>query len=399
MTLLLVVAALSVAALGAAAGALLVRRQSWALSATGLAALALVVEALRRDRGDRWWVLVAGPTLVVASEALRVAVDARRRGTRLVIERTTVRPILIGMATVVATVAACAVAVLALPSRPADAAAVPGGTVPSVFVAFGVAAVAVTVVLVAFALARLGRWRQAVRRAGPLLSVVMVALVGAGLLIGAGAEASVSLAGQNRAPEGGGSVQAADVDEEAAEAAQRPVEAVRVRGVDSGLSWWVSLSLAVAALVLLVVFGKREQLFPPEDLQPDRLVRGVPPPIEEPPTRVQMLDRGATLATVDEALVGLRTDADPRVAVRVSYAIVTRGLGRQELSRGEAETEGEYLTRAFAELGAGGAALRRLTALFARARFSDDVIDESMRAEALAALEQIRAEVERRGLR
>ena len=73
--------------------------------------------------------------------------------------------------------------------------------------------------------------------------------------------------------------------------------------------------------------------------------------------------------------------------------MVARGLGRQDLGRRPAETEGEYLVRAFAALGAGGEALRRLTELFSVARFSDDPVDEAMRAEALAALEQIRVQV------
>ncbi|MGI8620927.1 MAG: DUF4129 domain-containing protein, partial [Actinomycetota bacterium] len=50
----------------------------------------------------------------------------------------------------------------------------------------------------------------------------------------------------------------------------------------------------------------------------------------------------------------------------------------------------ELLARLLHSLGASGAAARKLTELFERARFSDHEIDEAMRKQALAALAEVR---------
>lgn len=94
------------------------------------------------------------------------------------------------------------------------------------------------------------------------------------------------------------------------------------------MSWWVGLAVIVAGIVAIVRFGQRQQLVPPEDLVPhpasrDRL-DAVGALIEPSAT----IDRAATLAAVDEAMVQLRGDAEPRTAVRLAYATVAQGLGR-----------------------------------------------------------------------
>ena len=355
------------------------------MAGTVLATGAAVLEAARRGPDEFAWVVPVAVVVVLAGEAVRLGVDARRRGTARVIERSAGRAVGGGAALVVAVVvlgAGCAGLVAGGPSSPA-------GLVPA-----AVGLVASTIVVLAVVQSRAGRRRQVARRPAVALAGSVVALVVLAVTVGAGAEASV--------PWRGGSAAVTDTAAVTVPGpAAGPVTDIPNRTVgrdpvpvDAGrLSGWAAIVLAAAFIVVLVVFGRREQLFPPEDLQPDRLVRGGIDAAADAPTPVRTVDRAVTMATMDEALVGLRRDGDPRVAVRVAYATVARGLGRADLGRRPSETEGEYLTRALGAVGAGGVALRRLTELFAVARFSDDPVDESMRAEALAALEQIRAQV------
>lgn len=370
-------------------GALALRRQSWTLAGTVLAAGAVVFEAARRGQDELAWVVPFAVLVVLGGELTRLGVDSRRRGTARVIERG------VGRSAVGGTVVVLVVVVLAS----GCAALVVGGTrSPAGLIPVAVAMVAVAVVISAVVQSRAGRLRQPARRPAVAVAAAVAALVVATVTIGAAAEATIpwrggsaavtDTAATRQAGDDNGSV--ADLPSSTARPDRTPVDAGRLSG-------WAAIVLAGAFIVVLVVFGRREQLFPPEDLQPDRLVRGGIDPSAEAPTPVRTVDRAVTMATMDEALVGLRSDADPRVAVRVAYATVARGLGRAELGRRASETEGEYLTRALGAVGAGGAALRRLTELFAVARFSDDPVDEAMRAEALSALEQIRAQVASNG--
>ena len=101
----------------------------------------------------------------------------------------------------------------------------------------------------------------------------------------------------------------------------------------------------------------------------------------------------AVVVGLDAALTVLGDEADPRLAVRLAYAELADGLGRAALRRWSAESETEYLERLLGALGGSGAALRRLTDLFSRARFSTEPISGAMRDEARAALHTLRAAV------
>lgn len=79
----------------------------------------------------------------------------------------------------------------------------------------------------------------------------------------------------------------------------------------------------------------------------------------------------------------------PRLAIQRAYAAVETGFGAQELARKPAETPLRYLKRIFGRHNQVKAPLERLTALFERARFSDEPMDESKRSEAIAALTEI----------
>lgn len=361
------------------------RSAAWREAGLGFVLAAVAFVAVDRPATSRAWVLAAAPAVVLVAEAARVAVDARRRSGACHVEAAVWRGAAVAAAAGAAVAVLAALAVLIL---------VPSGTVPGGLLPAALALAVAAVLAVAGGLHRLVRRRAAVRRPGPALAVMVAVLVGAAALGAAGAEARSAIL---RGTFGGPSATpvSAAPDRAAAETATT-VAAAPADGIslDTGrVSWWVGLAVIVAGIVAIVRFGQRQQLVPPEDLVPDPVSRdrldAVGALIEPSAT----IDRAATLAAVDEALVQLRADAEPRTAVRLAYATVAQGLGRGELVRSATETEGEYLGRALDLLGAGGADLAALTELFARARFSAEPVDEPMRAAALAALERIRVAV------
>ena len=99
--------------------------------------------------------------------------------------------------------------------------------------------------------------------------------------------------------------------------------------------------------------------------------------------------RRAVAAGAHEALAALAMPSDPRAAVLVAYARMESALAEAGLQRRPSEAPREYL--AVSPSGSASPAIptARLTALFERARFSTHAVDESMRRDAVTALEQI----------
>lgn len=105
-----------------------------------------------------------------------------------------------------------------------------------------------------------------------------------------------------------------------------------------------------------------------------------------------------TLADVlTETLDDLRREADPRKAVIGAYAKMERTLAARGVPRRESEAPAEYLARILDVVSASGHSVRRLTKLFARARFSPHEIDLQMKEEAIEALTGLRAELQASG--
>jgi hypothetical protein len=96
---------------------------------------------------------------------------------------------------------------------------------------------------------------------------------------------------------------------------------------------------------------------------------------------------------LDETLDDLHRERDPRRAVIAAYARMERSLGSYGLPRRPAEAPLEYLGRVLAELTGSGAAARRLTGLFERAKFSEHSIDARMKQDAIAAVGAVRDEL------
>jgi Domain of unknown function (DUF4129) len=96
---------------------------------------------------------------------------------------------------------------------------------------------------------------------------------------------------------------------------------------------------------------------------------------------------------VEETLDDLRAERDPRTAVIAAYARLERALAAYGLPRRASEAPEEYVARILGDLEVGSASVQRLTALFARAKFSQHEVDEGMKDEAIDTLEELRNEL------
>ncbi len=93
---------------------------------------------------------------------------------------------------------------------------------------------------------------------------------------------------------------------------------------------------------------------------------------------------------LDDSLDDLRAEPDARRAVIAAYARLERTFAASGLARVRQETAEEYVGRILGGLEVDARLVRRLAELFARAKFSQHRVDESMKDEAIAALAQIR---------
>ena len=132
---------------------------------------------------------------------------------------------------------------------------------------------------------------------------------------------------------------------------------------------WVFLALAVpAAIAGYVAYKRRPQL----------------------PEAPALTMEEEVVATIDDAIDDLESEADPRRAVIAAYARMERAFGRHGLARRPSETAIEYLRRVLHEMTARSGAVERLTALFERAKFSKHEITGEMKQDAISSLREIR---------
>jgi len=99
-------------------------------------------------------------------------------------------------------------------------------------------------------------------------------------------------------------------------------------------------------------------------------------------------------AAVERTIADLRAEPDPRRAVIAAYAQMEQALGLAGLPRQLSEAPREYLGRVLPQVGAGADSVGRLTSLFERAKFSPHAIDETMKEEAISALESLRDDLQ-----
>ena len=99
--------------------------------------------------------------------------------------------------------------------------------------------------------------------------------------------------------------------------------------------------------------------------------------------------RRAVADAVEESLGSLADEPDPRRAVIAAYARMERALGASGIPRRAPEAPLEYMHRALRQLRAGARPVRRLTGLFAVAKFSQHPVDAGMKQDAISALEEV----------
>jgi hypothetical protein len=97
---------------------------------------------------------------------------------------------------------------------------------------------------------------------------------------------------------------------------------------------------------------------------------------------------------LEDTLNDLRAEADPRLAVIRTYRRMEETFAAYGVPRKEAEAPREFLERVLDRLNVSKYAVRTLTHLFARAKFSTHEIDAGMKEEAIEALVGLRAELE-----
>ena len=234
-------------------------------------------------------------------------------------------------------------------------------TVLSLFVV----AMVVCTVLVAVMLSFFGRYSAdgpEPKRRSPVRSVItfvvtvaLFALIARGL-VGSGGSRLRSLGRSQDAP-GAGSGDGSSPRYEP-EFAVWPVVGVTVLAALAALAWWLS------------VRGSRSTRTPAEATPREALA-------------------DVLAITLDD----LRAEQDPRRAVIGAYARMERALAASGLPRGPSEAPEEYLGRVLHEIAVSPRAARRLTALFAWARFSGHDVRPEMKDEAIDVLERVQDEI------
>lgn len=143
---------------------------------------------------------------------------------------------------------------------------------------------------------------------------------------------------------------------------------------------WGVVGIVVAALILgaLAVVVWRRRVLHENGRRRDEHVQGVP-----------VVDDAVVQRVVVQSLDAVRAEPDPRRAVLRAYAIMESSLGASGVPRERAETALEYLGRTLRAPHLHGRSLRRLTALFERAKFSPHAIDQQMKQDAVGALERV----------
>ena len=228
-------------------------------------------------------------------------------------------------------------------------------------------ALAVIVMLVAFWMLR-DEWRQPKGRQWLRQLVVFLAvMVGVSLLGWRLAELRRQQGGQ-----GGRAVQTTGAVTQRLQTLPNLPAARRPAHFD-----WVFVVVVGAGLVLLAVVLLRRRR--PGDEIDD----------EDPETVEEELT-----AVVSDTIDDLRREADPRRAVIAAYARMERVLGQHGQPRDPSEAPFEYLTRVLLRLRVRASAVRDLTELFERAKFSTHDVDQGMKERAISALVSVRDDLQ-----
>jgi hypothetical protein len=152
---------------------------------------------------------------------------------------------------------------------------------------------------------------------------------------------------------------------------------VHARQREPEFAWpvlWAAIAILVPAVVAALVLHRRQLL----------RKRARAKPVLERSVAEDLSD------SIDDAIGDLEAEPDARRAVIAAYARMENALGRHGLARRPSETPLEYLSRMLLALHVRAEAVRRLTELFERAKFSLHEIDGAMKSDAISSLRTIR---------
>jgi hypothetical protein len=107
----------------------------------------------------------------------------------------------------------------------------------------------------------------------------------------------------------------------------------------------------------------------------------------------EVLETVAVSRVLSQSIDDLQDEPDARRAVIAAYARMEHGLSARGHGRRPSEAPLEYVSRVLSELGAGRDPVRRLTALFERAKFSRHSVGFEAKEEAITCLVRIRSEL------
>jgi hypothetical protein len=109
--------------------------------------------------------------------------------------------------------------------------------------------------------------------------------------------------------------------------------------------------------------------------------------------RAKAMPEEALSRALDEGRSALTSELEPRRAVILAYAAMERSLADQGVARKFYEAPFEYMSRVLGEALVSRQWVHRLTDLFELAKFSHHPIHAGMREDALAAVDNIQAEL------
>ena len=109
--------------------------------------------------------------------------------------------------------------------------------------------------------------------------------------------------------------------------------------------------------------------------------------------RAKATPKAALSRALDEGRPALASDLEPRRAVIRAYAAMERSLADQGVARKFFEAPLEYMSRVLEQASVSRQWVHRLTDLFELAKFSHHSIDVAMKEDALAAVDNIQAEL------
>lgn len=150
---------------------------------------------------------------------------------------------------------------------------------------------------------------------------------------------------------------------------------------DDGLPWAAVLGALLVAAALVLLVGRRRRAG--DDALAPRGAALPAPTVEAAPVEPTEL----------RSLEPLLHDPDPRIGVCAAYAVLLDALAEVGLARLRFEAPGEHLDRCLAELPVDPAPLRTVLRLFILARYSTYEVDDSARRRAIEALRAAEAEL------